>query len=173
MTIHTKEHVYNVLKIRSMYDGDSAKVTCYREFIVAGARYDFGFGDIIEVGSRSISKYTDIDCRMYGYDCPELRDKRPDWKAAAYLARDVARKWMEEAIESGSLKMQSHLVKDREEKGKFGRYLSNFWDERKNQLLMDFLINRQLAVSYHGQNKAEIEDAHETNIHFLKMTGEI
>lgn len=53
----------------SNYDGDSFDLTL-----------DLGFNLVIH-----------RKCRLEGADTPELRDKRPDYKAAAYLARDKVR----------------------------------------------------------------------------------
>ena len=164
---------YKVIAIRSMYDGDSVKITALREHAVPGQIIDFGFGDVIDIPAYTIKKEIDVDCRMAGYDTPELRDKRPLWKEAAYLARDIARDWMETKMEHGGLTMVSvKTSKDQEAKGKFGRYLCNFKDVA-GHTLMDHLIDRHMAVPYHGQNKSDVEAQHAANILALSDAGHI
>ena len=166
-----KSFEYKVIAIRSMYDGDSVKITALREHYIDPQVLDFGFGDIIKIPGYTVSKEIDVDCRMAGYDTPELRDKRLLWKKAAYLARDMARQWMEVKMEHGGITMVSvRSSKDQESKGKFGRYLCNFKDVI-GHTLMDYLIEQHLAVPYHGQNKLEVEAAHEDNIQYLVDSG--
>ena len=162
---------YKVIKIRSMYDGDSVKITALREHVINEQNLDFGFGDIIKIPEYKISKEIDVDCRMYGFDTPELRDRRPMFKAAGYLAKDRAFWWMNHYLQKGGITMISlKTSKDQEAKGKFGRYLSNFKNIR-NETLKDFLIENYLAVPYHGQNKADIELAHLDNFEKLIEAG--
>ena len=166
-----KSFEYKVIAIRSMYDGDSVKITALREHYIDPQVLDFGFQDIITIPGYTISKQIDVDCRMFGYDTPELRDKRPLWKEAAYLARDMARQWMEAKLAHGGVTMVSvKTSKDQESKGKYGRYLCNFKDVI-GHTLMDYLIEMRLAVPYHGQNKDDIEAAHAANILALSNDG--
>ncbi|MCY4239061.1 MAG: hypothetical protein OXC93_12035, partial [Rhodospirillaceae bacterium] len=148
----TDQYLYDVKAITSMYDGDSIRVilTAKREVSV-----DFGFSDVIV---STLSKDTPVAVRMHGFDTPELNDKRPAWKKAAYLAKDAARKWLDAALEAERLKMRSY----RDKTGKFGRYLANF--ERHDQAvstLKDFMLANHLAVAYEGQSKDSIAAAHQ------------
>ena len=166
---------YRVISILSMYDGDSVNVKVLRQHEMPEVLMDFGFNDIVINPAYTVQKMIDVSVRMYGYDTPELRDKRPDWKKAAYLARDVARNWMEDGIEKKSLIMKSYKDKT----GKYGRYLANFvkYDDQKDRnksiSLGDYLIANYMAVEYYGQSKADIEAAHHANIEQLKTEGMI
>ena len=164
------EFLYRVKSIDSMYDGDSVNVRVFRTYRIPEQVMDFGFSDVVVVPGYVIEKTTSVKVRMYGFDTPELRDKRPDWKAAAYLARDVGRAWMDARIGADDLMM--HTFKD--EKGKFGRYLANFWAlNDPGNTLARLLIGKHLAVPYHGQNKAEVESAHADNIFNLRAARKI
>jgi len=165
------DFVYKVIGINSMYDGDSIKVKVLKSVAVLSQELDFGFGDIITIPTYTIQKEIDLECRMYGFDTPELRDKRPDFKAAAYLAKEKARAWMNGHLMLGGVWLVSHKTsKNTEAKGKFGRYLASFMD-MSNRTLGDYLIGENVAVPYHGQNKAEVEQAHLDNISILKSEG--
>ena len=139
-------YVYEAVEITN-YDGDSFRLTVRK-------RWDFGFG--IDV----VQEYK-IATRINGVDTPELRDKRPDWKAAGYLARDRARTW----VAAGNVKFISMDKPD-----KYGRALGDF-ENQFGELLSEYLIDNGLGVAYHGQNKAEVEAAHEANIEALKSSG--
>ena len=163
------EFKYEVLEILSMYDGDSINVRCVREHTVPETTMDFGFDDIVTSPSHIVTKIIDVNVRMHGYDTPELRDKRPDWKAAAYLARNEARLWVKSKLCGQGLIMITH----KDERGKFGRYLANFVSRMDGTTLKDYLIENYMAVPYHGQNKMEIEKAHEANLVKLKELGRV
>jgi len=162
------EFEYRVQSVLSMYDGDSVNVRVVRKHDVPERIMDFGFDDVVVIPGYTIMKEIEVAVRMYGFDTPELRDKRHDWKAAAYLARDVAREWMKDSIKAGPLVMETY--KDRT--GKYGRYLANF-RSMNGTTLGDYLIQKCLAVPYYGQNKTEVEAAHQANINALKKVGEI
>ena len=160
-------YVYKVIGIDSMYDGDSVNVVVRRVYDTPPQKIDFGFGDIVTLESRRVTKITEVNVRMHGYDTPELRDKRPDWKAAAYLAKNEAREWMDKVLGDNELYMETYKDKT----GKFGRYLANFSRGTTDLTLGRYLIDHHLAVPYHGQNKAEVEVAHAANIKVLKDEG--
>ena len=164
------EFLYKVIAIDSMYDGDSVNVRVFRSHHMKEQVMDFGFGDVVVIPGYFIEKTTSVKVRMYGFDTTELRDNRPDWKAAAYLARDVGRAWMDARIAADELMM--HTFKDGT--GKFGRYLANFWTlSDQGDSLGRLLMGQNLAVPYHGQNKSEVEAAHASNIALLRDAGRI
>lgn len=160
-----------MLRVNSMYDGDSVHVQVFRNHTMPSSFADFGFGDIVTIPAYIMHKEMDVSVRMYGFDCPELRDKRPDFKAAAYLARDKAREWMEDGVENCNLYLFTHKDKT----GKYGRYLGNFYKDKKNNeapsYLKDYLIENHLAVPYHNENKQLVQDSHQKNIDALKEKG--
>ena len=168
-------YVYRVTRIASMYDGDSVNVVVHSTAKSPDVSVDFGFGDIIQLSGTTVSKETPVSVRMHGYDTPELRDRRPDWKAAAYLARDRAREWMEKALAAKTMDgLFMRTYKDRT--GKYGRYLATFHvdkavEEGFSPSLGDYLIRNFLAVPYHGQSKADVESAHQANVDKLKTRG--
>ncbi len=162
-----EKYLYKVKSVTSMYDGDSIKVVLTASRTTPDIEVDFGFGDVITITGQTIAKDTPVSVRMYGFDTPELRDKRPDWKAAAYLAKDKAREWIDQGIADGNLMMRSH----KDETGKFGRYLANFM--RGEETLKDYLISNHLAVDYFGASKDEIAAAHQANVDVLKAAGQI
>ena len=162
-------YTYEVTGIKSMYDGDSINVEVIRSHTLGGRIMDFGFGDVIHIPEYTVTKDMVVAVRMHGFDTPELRDKRANFKAAAYLAKEKARDWMDGALEGGRLFMYTYKDKT----GKFGRYLANFHNLKDDSTLKGYLIDNQLAVPYHGQNKAEIEALHLANIEVLKERGEI
>ena len=169
MDLITEKFVYKITDIDSVYDGDSATVEAVRYHRISEQVMDFGFNDIVVIPESIVEKRFIVKVRMYGFDTPELRDKRPDWKAAGYLARDVAAKWLHDRLDNDELVMFTHQDKT----GKFGRYLANFWGTDLKQSLRNFLLDEALAVPYHGQNKAEVAAAHADNIAKLKAAGRI
>lgn len=142
-------YVYEAVDITN-YDGDSFRMTLRK-------RWDFGFGIHAE------QQYS-LAVRIKGVDTPELRDKRPDWKAAAYLARDEARRWLSEV---GPCRFISVDKPD-----KYGRGLGDIMNA-DGDILSAFLLENRLGVPYEGQNKADVEAAHEANIAALKEAGRI
>ncbi len=132
----------------SNYDGDSMWTWLVRT-------WDFGFGDFI-------TKRKKVNVRLLGADTPELKDKRPDWKAAAVLARDLVNEWLKSSTVFLSLQKPD----------KYGRALGDFVlgnDERFSRRL----ITKHLAVPYEGQNKVTVEALHAANIETLKSEGRI
>ena len=90
--------LYRVVGIKSMYDGDSVNVNVIRTHVIPERVVDFGFSDIIVIPGHTITKNIDVSVRMAGFDTPELRDSRPRFKAAAYLAKREARNWMDDML---------------------------------------------------------------------------
>ena len=143
-------YIYEALDLTN-YDGDSFRLTVRK-------KWDFGF-DI------HVTQEHKIATRIKGVDTPELRDKRPDWKAAGYLARDKAREWI--ANSPGPIRFISMDKPD-----KYGRALGDLVDGI-GMTLSTYLIDNHLGVPYEGQNKSVIEELHETNIQILKEGGQI
>lgn len=92
--------------------------------------------------------------RLYGVDTPESRTRDLDEKARGKLASA----FLKEKIESADLvKVQTKLDK----KGKFGRVLGIIFADDLD--LNQEMINKHLAVAYHGQSKDDIEAEHMVN----------
>ena len=90
--------------------------------------------------------------RIIGIDTTELRDRRPEFKALAYLAKEKAWDWMRMAQVRGDVYFSSENYS-----GKYGRKLGDMLDCDHNRLT-NFLMKEKLAVPYHGQNKKDVED---------------
>ena len=142
-------YVYEAVEITN-YDGDSFRLTVRK-------RWDFGF-------NIHVTQEYKIATRIKGVDTPELRDKRPDWKAAGYLARDLARSW----VAGDAVRFISMDKPD-----KYGRALGDLEKVESGERLSDYLLANNLGVVYEGQNKALVEAAHEDNIAYLKASGGI
>lgn len=140
-------YVYEAIDL-SNYDGDSFRLTVRKT-------WDFGFG-------IHVTQEYAITTRIKGVDTPELRDKRADWKAAGYLARDRAREFV------GQNGLVRFISMDKPDK--YGRALGDFETE-DGQRLSEYLLTERLGVAYDGQNKADVEKAHEGNIGWLKLQG--
>jgi micrococcal nuclease len=92
--------------------------------------------------------------RLYGVDTPESRTRDLDEKARGKLASA----FLKEKIEGADLvKVQTKLDK----KGKFGRVLGIIFADDVD--LNQEMINKHLAVAYHGQSKDDIEAEHMVN----------
>ena len=132
------------------YDGDSFNLTM-----------DIGFNLVIHRA-----------CRLFGADTPEMKDKRPDWRAAAELAQSEAELFIADGVADGTAYFESEHYA-----GKYGRPLGNIvWLGVNGQPidnLRDMLMRARLAVVYYGENKSEIESEHQANIDYLKSVGKI
>ena len=133
----------------SAYDGDSVRCTIIK-------KWDFGFNIHVE------QKY-DIASRIIGIDTPELRDSRPDYKAAGYLARDKVRAWLDK---------EPVIFLSLDKPDKYGRALGDF-QRADGSRLTNYILDNALGVSYHGQNKDEVQEAHQKNIDYLKSAGQL
>ena len=142
-------YVYEAVEITN-YDGDSFRLTVRK-------RWDFGFG-------IHVTQEYAIATRIKGVDTPELRDKRPDFKAAGYLAKAAAANF----VASGKAQFVSMDKPD-----KYGRALGDFVMPVSGATLSEYLLSERLGVPYEGQNKAEVEAAHEENIAWLKEQGRL
>ena len=127
------------------YDGDSFDLTL-----------DLGF-DLV----------THRKCRIEGVDTPELRGGTDESKAAAKLARDVARLFVGEGLVKG----QDVVFVSENYTGKYGRPLGDI--EVDGASLREYLIEHSFGVPYHGQAKAAVQALHDLNLAVLKERGEI
>ena len=139
-------YLYKILEFDN-YDGDSFDLTL-----------DLGFDIILHK-----------KCRLYGADTAELRDKRTDFKAMAYMAKEfVADEVQDELTNNRKVYFQSENYV-----GKFGRPLGDIKFGEARVSLRQMLIDRHLAVPYEGQNKKEIEIYHKSNIEKLRALGKL
>ena len=104
--------------------------------------------------------------RLYGIDTPESRTRDLDEKRYGLMAK----KFLTEQIKDGAI-LKTRLDK----KGKYGRILGEFLvleNEGHPQFehpvnVNEEMIAKHLAVSYHGQSKEQIKEAHLVNRTFL------
>ena len=142
-------YVYEVAEL-SNYDGDSFRLDLLK-------RWDFGFRIHVEQRFH-------LAVRIIGIDTPELRDKRPAWKAAAYLAKDEAWSWVRAGAPCKFISM--------DKPDKYGRGLGDI-ENAAGDRLSNHLLELNLAVPYIGQNKSEVEKLHQANIDALLASGVI
>ena len=139
-----RDYTFKILEF-SNYDGDSFDLTL-----------DLGFDLIIH---RKV--------RINGIDTPELRGGTEDSKAAGRLAKRLATEWVQLAIEKGGAYFESQCYT-----GKFGRPLGDIINT-DGYSLSNYLEYNRYAVPYEGQAKKDIQYMHDSNIKYLKETGEI
>ena len=101
-------------------------------------------------------------CRIEGIDTPELRGGTTLSKAAAVLARDVAREWVRKAMEDGGAVFVSETYR-----GKFGRPLGDIERAKDGASMRQHLLDNHLGVPYHGQAKSKVAGEHAANLQFL------
>lgn len=134
-------------KIVRVVDGDTVDVDI-----------DLGFGIV----------YANQRIRLYGIDTPESRTRDPIEKQFGKLAA----RFLEEKI---LFKETAVLRTKLDGKGKFGRILGEFmvYDEVTDSEMSvnEIMIREHLAVRYHGQSKAEIEDEHLRNRELVLSEG--
>ena len=112
---------------------------------------DLGFG--LWIHGESI--------RLFGVDCPECRSRDKEEKAAGLAAKDFVKRLLHDG---GTYTLTT------KEKGKFGRYLGVILFEDGTSINAA-LVDENLAVAYHGQNKSDIQKAHKENYKKLKKKG--
>ena len=137
-------YTYNAKVIR-IVDGDSIRMDV-----------DLGFG-VHLLGNSGRG----MDIRLFGIDCPEARGRAKAQKAHGILAKT----FVQEHLKVG----ETYEITTRE-RGKFGRYLATICLS-KRRTINDLLVKSLLAVPYHGQNKKEIQAAHEKNRKELVKQG--
>ena len=134
------------IKIVKIIDGDTVDVDI-----------DLGFG--VWLKKQRI--------RLHGIDTPESRTRDLDEKRYGLMAK----KFLTQQIEDGAI-LKTRLDK----KGKYGRILGEFIvleNEGHPQFevptnVNEEMIAKHLAVSYHGQSKEDIKQAHLVNRTFLE-----
>ena len=107
-------------------------------------------------------------CRIEGIDTPELRGGTTLTKAAARLARDVAREWVQEAMEDGGAVFFSETYR-----GKYGRPLGDIERTSDGASMRQHLLDNHLGVPYHGQAKSKVAGEHADNLKFLMDSNKI
>ena len=133
------------VKIIKVVDGDTVDVDI-----------DLGFG--VWLNKQRI--------RLYGIDAPESRTRDLDEKRYGLKAKE----WLKERLSDGAI-LKTRLDK----KGKYGRILGEFLVlENEGHPQFEYPVNvneemiaKHLAVSYHGQSKEQIKEAHLVNRTFL------
>ena len=119
---------------------------------------DLGFGVI----------FANQRIRLYGIDTPESRTRDLEEKKCGKLAA----KYIEDHIKVGStFTLRTRL----DGKGKFGRILGElicFIPEYDREMSLNTaMIQKNLAVEYHGQSKDDIEAEHLKNREYLYEQG--
>ncbi len=146
-----QQNEYDV-KVIKVVDGDTVDVDI-----------DLGFGVTL----------TDERVRIMGIDTPEsrTRDKVEDLFGEAAKAR------LKELMKDGGKLITTEDRKGEDMKGKFGRILGDFIVERfedgKQEMLTDILVEEGHAVAYFGGSKEEIQLKHMANRTKLLREGVI
>jgi len=129
-------------KIKKVVDGDTVDVDI-----------DLGFDIIL----------TDQRIRLYGIDTPESRTRDKVEKKYGFAAKEYLK---------SHLGKESTLKTHKDAKGKFGRILGEFivYDEENDawRSVNTMMIEKHLAVEYHGQSKDDIEEQHLRNRDLLE-----
>ncbi|MYH70839.1 MAG: thermonuclease family protein [Gammaproteobacteria bacterium] len=154
-----EEYRYRVFDFR-LYDGDT--YTCGAE-VQYRIQVDLGFE---RTAYLDFTQHETFTVRLYGFDTPELRDKRPAHKAAGYLAKQAVVDWVNQAHARGDV----YFLSEQYEKGKYGRPMGDLVDA-DGRRVSEYLVAKRLAVPYHGQNKADIQAQHEANVQYLLAEG--
>ena len=132
---------YRINKVVKVIDGDTIDVII-----------DLGF-DILHRAR----------VRLYGIDTPESRTRDKEEKIRGILSKN----YLKDALKNGQkLVIKTHKGN---ETGKFGRILGEIFIDDINFNLK--MCSEGYAVSYYGQSKALIEDAHLINKKILKERG--
>ena len=109
--------------------------------------------------------------RIMRIDTPESRTRDKEEKRFGLAAKNR----LKELLPVGSIAtLMTQIDKDGEDaKGKFGRILGNFVYNGKFTMVTDILIKEGHAVAYYGQNKEDIEKAHQLNRERLIREGKV
>lgn len=131
-------------KVIKVVDGDTADVDI-----------DLGF-DVVLKKQR---------IRFMGIDTPESRTSDPVEKVYGNMSKDFVKKFL-------VVGEYTTLKTFKDDRGKFGRVLGDFsvYDAEKDRYvdLTKLMIEKHLAVPYHGQSKDDIEGEHLKNRELLK-----
>ena len=132
-------------KVNKVIDGDTVDVDI-----------DLGFGVVL----------TDERVRIMGIDTPESRTRDKVEK----LFGLASKKRLKELLSKHCV-LKTEINKNGEDmKGKFGRVLGDFV-AADGRMITDILIEEGYAVSYHGQSKDDVQDAHIANRKKLLTEG--
>lgn len=137
------ENRYEV-KILKVVDGDTVDVDI-----------DLGFGITLR----------DERVRIMGIDTPESRTSDKVEKVFGLAAKER----LKELLGKDAILITTENKNGEDMKGKFGRVLGDFKVDDKR--VTEILIEEGHAVSYHGQNKADVEVAHLGNRNKLMTEG--
>ena len=113
--------------------------------------------------------------RIMGIDTSESRTRDKEEKKFGLLAKERLKELLPEGKSSV---LRTQIDKDGEDaKGKFGRILGDFvyghGHNGRFTMVTDILIKEGHAVAYYGQNKEDIEKAHQLNRERLIREGKI
>lgn len=113
--------------------------------------------------------------RIMGIDTPESRTRDKEEKKFGLLAKERLKELLPKGKDSV---LRTQIDKDGEDaKGKFGRILGNFvyghGHNGRFTMVTDILIKEGHAVAYYGQNKEDIEKAHQLNRERLIKEGKV
>ena len=113
--------------------------------------------------------------RIMGIDTPESRTRDKQEKKFGLLAKERLKELLPKGKDSV---LRTQIDKDGEDaKGKFGRILGNFvyghGHNGRFTMVTDILIKEGHAVAYHGQNKEDVERAHQLNRERLIREGKV
>jgi micrococcal nuclease len=132
-------------KVNKVIDGDTVDVDI-----------DLGFGVVL----------TDERVRIMGIDTPESRTRDKVEK----LFGLASKKRLKELLSKHCV-LKTEINKNGEDmKGKFGRVLGDFV-AMDGRMITDILIEEGYAVSYHGQSKDDVHEAHLANRKKLLTEG--
>ena len=111
--------------------------------------------------------------RIMGIDTSESRTRDKEEKKFGLLAKERLKELLPEGKSSV---LRTQIDKDGEDaKGKFGRILGDFvyghGHNGRFTMVTDILIKEGHAVAYYGQNKEDIEKAHQLNRERLIREG--
>ena len=120
-------------------------------------------GDTVDVRvDAGFDIWTNQRVRLLGIDTPEKRTRDLREKKFGLIA--TAR--VDELLPMGS---KQRIVITKQGRGKYGRYLADFECIGPDMIdLCAILVAEHLAVSYHGQAKADVRAAHEANWDYLE-----
>jgi micrococcal nuclease len=130
-------------EVTRVVDGDTIKIDL-----------DLGFG----------VWYRNQRVRLNGIDTPESRTKDKDEKIRGELSKSK----LKELIEEKRVKITTAINPN----DKFGRILGSI--ETKDGIKVnEWLVANNYAVTYKGQNKELVQEAHQKNAEILRKRGEI
>ena len=133
------------VEIRKVIDGDTVDVDI-----------DLGFG--VWLKKQRV--------RLYGIDTPESRTRDLEEKKFGLMSKN----YLKDRLSEGAI-LKTRL----DSKGKYGRILGEFLVKENeghpsyefNVNVNEEMIEKHLAVAYHGQSKDEIEEEHIKNRQFF------